>query len=123
MNKDKIIAKQKELIKVLDDQIKLVTNCLEDFDFESYGYNALAISQKITTLESDLQALESETEPDKELYEKVYIKSKSDLPKERTILIAHFKHSDRWTDLIYFDTEEDMVYWMSEVDYYLKPLK
>ena len=67
MNKDKIIEKQKELIDVLDNQIKLVTNCLDDFDFESYGYNALAISQKITRLESELAALESETEPAKEI--------------------------------------------------------
>jgi hypothetical protein len=60
--KDLIIEKQAEIIKTLDDEIKLVTNCLDDFDFESYGYNALAISQKITKLESELSALQSGAE-------------------------------------------------------------
>jgi hypothetical protein len=58
-----------------------------------------------------------------ETYRKIYIKSEADLPKERTILIAHFKHSDRWTDLIYFNTSEDDKYWISEVDYYLNPIE
>jgi hypothetical protein len=64
---EQIIAKQDELIKTLDDQIKLVTNCESDFDFEKYGYNACAISQKITKLETELAALKSElSEPEKE---------------------------------------------------------
>lgn len=59
---EQIIEKQDELIKVLDDQIKLVTNCLDDFDFESYGYKACAISQKITRLERELAQLKAEAE-------------------------------------------------------------
>jgi hypothetical protein len=57
-----------------------------------------------------------------ETYRKVFIKSESDLPKRETVLIAHFKHSDRITNLIYFDTAEDIKYWLSETDWYLQPI-
>lgn len=57
-----------------------------------------------------------------ETYRKVFIKTEADLPKERTILIAHFKHSERWTDLIYFNTSDDDEYWLSEIDWYLQPV-
>jgi hypothetical protein len=57
-----------------------------------------------------------------EKYIKVVIKSESDLPKEKTTLIAHFKHSGRCTDLVYFDTPDDVKYWLSEVDWYLQPV-
>jgi hypothetical protein len=44
---------------VANDQIALV--CGESFkDPEGYGYKALAISQKITTLESELKELKGE---------------------------------------------------------------
>jgi len=59
--KDKIIEKQKELIEALNNQIALV--CSDSFkDMEGYGYKALASSQKITQLESELAALEAEEE-------------------------------------------------------------
>jgi hypothetical protein len=57
--KEQIIKKQEELIETLYKQVEIV--CSEDFkDMESYGYKALATSQKITQLESELTALKSE---------------------------------------------------------------
>jgi len=56
-----IIEKQKELIKLLNDQIALVTGD-EWKDSEKYGYSALALSQKITQLESELSSLQGEQE-------------------------------------------------------------
>lgn len=53
-----IIRKYKELVKTLDRQVKLVTGTLAIDDIESYGYHALAISQKITTLEAEISQLE-----------------------------------------------------------------
>lgn len=60
--KDKIIAKQDELIKALDVQIKLVTGdvCIEDM--EKFGYLACDISQKICKIESELSRLKDEGE-------------------------------------------------------------
>ena len=57
--KDQLIEKLKELVEALNGQVALVCG---DFwnDAEKYGYSALALSQKITKLESEISTLEYE---------------------------------------------------------------
>jgi flagellar hook-associated protein FlgK len=51
--RDELIKKLEELINILYDQVALVTG--DAFiDQEGYGYKALALSQKITKLESEI---------------------------------------------------------------------
>jgi hypothetical protein len=51
-----IIQKQEELIEALNNQVALV--CSDAWmDTEGYGYKALASSQKITSIESELEKL------------------------------------------------------------------
>ncbi len=56
MTNKELIEKYEELIKALSDQVALVSG--DAFmDQEGYGYKALALSQKITKLESEIQSL------------------------------------------------------------------
>ena len=58
--KDKLIAKQKELIELLYNQVDFVAGdmCIEDS--EKFGYTALAFSQKITKIELEIALLEKQ---------------------------------------------------------------
>jgi hypothetical protein len=64
-----------------------------------------------------------------ELYEKVYIKSEDDLPKDE-VYIVHHKRSDRVSDMdiqregMSDDAKEfETNYWMNCFDWYLRPIK
>jgi hypothetical protein len=60
-----IVDLQKELINLLHSQITLVTGD-EWKDAEKYAYSALALSQKITKIESELSALADDTTESKQ---------------------------------------------------------
>ena len=68
--KERIIAKQKELIELLNKQVEFICSDICIMDSEKFGYIACDFSQKITTLEHSISSLESE--PDEELFRKVY---------------------------------------------------
>ena len=104
MNKDKqIIAKQKEVIDL----------------YRTKDYTVPErFMQLLTKLESELQALESEAEPDKELFEKVYIRDEKDCPQEG----YYFCNRSG------FDSVQRLIpvlgkSYMREIRWYLKPLK
>ena len=121
MNKDKIIAKQKELIKNLTNQIFFgePTTHIKAIEFQG-------LFDKESKLRNELQALESES--DKELFEKIYIRDEKDLPEEDSDYIVHSK-SYRWTGLTNWKKYENANYpeynqyiWLLNYDWYLKPL-
>jgi hypothetical protein len=60
----------------------------------------------------------------KELYEKIYIKSESDLPKVPGNYIAHSKSRKiGWWGYDCTETKDDIITWMTYVDWYLLPVK
>ena len=122
--KERIIAKQKELIELLNKQVEFICSDICIMDSEKFGYIACDFSQKITTLEHSISSLESE--PDEELFRKVYIKSDADLPKENGRYIVRLK--DTTTCAFDFTINGDRLaddpqYWIDYVKWYLTPQK
>ena len=108
MKKDLIIEKQREYIKHLKIQLKM---------------KSPAIGTTSYNFESELSALESE--PDEELFVKVYIRDLNDMPIESGKYGCVF--NDNHFGEANYDTKQRLasesdIWWINKVKWYLKPL-
>ena len=115
----------------------LITKVFYENSFSCYHNGELGLffraenaDKAIKILQSELQALESE--PDKELYEKVYIKSEADLPQDTGRYFCHQKSrlpeyaydACEWYEYNITDHENRKYQrnlWLTSFDWYLMP--
>jgi len=64
-----------------------------------------------------------EQQPAKELFEKVYIRSEEDLPKEDGMYFINIKGKGIGINVCRFEVKLDIQNWMSNIDWYLRPLE
>ena len=61
--------------------------------------------------------------PDKELFEKVYIRSEEDLPEEDGMYFINIKGKGIGINVCRFEVILDIQSWMSNIDWYLRPIE